>query len=99
MYIAMNRFTLNPGFGEAFEKRWRDRTSNLKQVPGFLRFRLLQLSDTHYSSYAEWESEEAFVAWTQSEAFRKSHAGAAPPEGMFAGPPRLECWQVVLDEA
>ncbi|MEE8394616.1 MAG: antibiotic biosynthesis monooxygenase [bacterium] len=99
MYIAMNRFTLNPGHGEAFEARWRGRESNLKQVPGFIRFRLLKLEDNHYSSYAEWESEQAFSAWTQSEAFRKSHAGPPPPKEMFAGPPKLECWQVVLDES
>ena len=98
MFIAMNRFTLNPGHGEAFEQRWRERESNLKQVPGFILFRLLKLSDTHYSSYAEWENEEAFTAWTQSEAFRQSHGKTPPPQGMFAGPPKLECWEVVLDE-
>ena len=97
MYVVMNRFTLNPGYGEAFEDRWRERESNLKQVPGFLLFRLLKLSDTHYSSYAEWESEEDFTAWTQSEAFRQSHSKASP-EGMFTGPPKLECWHVVLNE-
>lgn len=98
MYIAMNRFTIHPGKGDAFEGAWRERESFLKDVPGFIKFRLLKLDDTHYSSYAEWESEKVFVAWTKSEAFRKAH-GQRMPEGVIAGPPNLECWQVVLDEA
>ena len=96
MYIAMNRFTVNPGTGVQFEQRWRERDSFLREVPGFIKFRLLKLDDTHYSSYAEWESEAAFRDWTTSEAFRKAH-GRRMPEGILAGPPNLECWQVVLD--
>ncbi|MDH5751849.1 MAG: antibiotic biosynthesis monooxygenase [Deltaproteobacteria bacterium] len=99
MYIVMNRFHLNPGQAGAFEKRWRERESHLKQVPGFGLFRLLKLDETHYSSYVEWESEQAFQDWTKSESFRKAHSGAAPAREMFAGPNRLECWQVILNEA
>ncbi|MBI3993543.1 MAG: antibiotic biosynthesis monooxygenase [Candidatus Lambdaproteobacteria bacterium] len=98
MYIAMNRFTLNPGQHEAFERRWRERNSHLKSVPGFIRFRLLKLDEEHYSSYAEWESEQAFVDWTRSEAFRKAHSGGMP-SGVLAGHPRLEFWEVILEDA
>ncbi len=98
MYIAMNRFTIHPGKGDVFEGAWRERESFLKDVPGFIKFRLLKLDDTHYSSSAEWENEEVFVDWTKSESFRKAH-GQRMAEGVIAGPPNLECWQVVLDEA
>ena len=98
MYIVMNRFHLNPGFNEAFEKRWKERQSFLKTQPGFVKFRLLKLDDTHYSSYAEWESEAAFEAWTESEAFRQAHGQGVPPGSLAAGP-KLERWQVILDEA
>jgi heme-degrading monooxygenase HmoA len=97
MYIVMNRFHLNPGMAEAFETLWRERRSYLKEVPGFARFRLLKLDDTHYSYYAEWESEAAFDAWTRSEAFRKAHGQGSPPGALVEGP-KLECWEVVLDE-
>ena len=98
MYVVMNRFTLNPGKSAAFEARWAERQSHLQTVPGFVRFRLLRMDETHYSSYAEWESQGAFEDWTRSEAFRAAHARGAP-EGVMAGPPKLECWEVVLDEA
>ena len=97
MFIAMNRFTIFEKQGEAFENRWRTRQSHLKEVPGFIKFRLLKLDETHYSSYAEWESEEVFVDWTKSEAFRKAHGGGMP-EGVVDGHPKLEFWQVILDE-
>jgi len=99
MYVVMNRFTLNPGHHEAFEDRWRNRESHLKGVPGFIRFRLLRLDETHYSSYVEWTSEAHFVDWTQSEAFRAAHARASLPEGTLAGPNQLERWEVILEQA
>ena len=98
MYIAMNRFTIAQGRGPDFEERWKSRESFLAEVPGFIKFRLLKLNDTFYSSYAEWESEAAFRAWTESEAFRKAH-GQTMPEGVIAAAPQLECWEVVLDGA
>ena len=97
-FIAMNRFTVQPGKGEEFEAQWRERETFLKEVPGFIRFRLLRLDDTCYSSYSEWASEQAFTLWTTSDSFRKAH-GQRMPEGVMAGPPKLECWHVVLEDA
>ena len=97
MYVVMNRFTIHQGKNAEFEGRWRERQSHLSEVPGFIKFRLLKLDETHYSSYAEWESEATFEDWTQSEAFHKAHARGAPT-GVMDGPPRLERWQVILDE-
>ena len=51
----------------------------------------------HQSAYAAWESEAACGAWTQAEAVHKAHAQGAP-SGVTAGPPRLERWEVILDE-
>lgn len=101
MYIAMNHFTIGEGRGAEFEERWRDRTSQLDQVPGFIQFHLVRGEDhedgTHrYASHVLWESEEHFVAWTKSEAFRKAHAGARMPDGMMIGPPRFMGWTVVI---
>ena len=101
MYIAMNRFKVKLGHEGTFEEVWRNRDSHLSEVPGFIRFQLLRGASaeeyTLFSSYAEWESEEAFKGWTQSEAFRKSHAKAGgAPRDIYAGPPHLECFEVVL---
>ncbi|MBW3671199.1 MAG: antibiotic biosynthesis monooxygenase, partial [Acidobacteria bacterium] len=40
MYIAMNHFRIAAGRGEEFEGRWRERTTHLGEVPGFIQFHL-----------------------------------------------------------
>jgi heme-degrading monooxygenase HmoA len=95
MFIAMNRFTVQPGRGADFEQAWRDRDTYLAEVPGFLTFHLLKGEGDVYISHSTWESEAAFAAWTESEAFRKAH-GRRLPEGVLAGPPQFAGFDSVL---
>ena len=100
MYIAMNRFRIAPGREEDFLDIWRNRDSYLDEVPGFKSFHMLQGESredcTVFISHSEWASEDAFRAWTKSEAFRKAHANAKAPEGIYLGPPQFEGYDVVL---
>ena len=100
MFLAMNRFEITPGFEEGFEKVWRERDTYLSEVPGFKEFNLLRGPTTDtctlYASHSVWESREAFVAWTESEAFRKAHAQASAPKGTYLGHPNLETFESVL---
>jgi len=102
MFLAMNRFKIAPGFEEGFENVWRRRDTYLSEVPGFKKFSLLKGPTTDeyalYASHSVWESKEAFVAWTQSEAFRKAHAQANAPKGTYLGHPELETFESVLEE-
>jgi len=102
MFIAMNRFRINQGFEADFEQMWRDRESQLDQVPGFLSFRLLRGPEDGacrlYASHTQWASREHFDAWRQSEAFHKAHAQAKAPQGTYAGAPVFEGFDVVLEE-
>jgi heme-degrading monooxygenase HmoA len=69
-------------------------------VPGFLRFALLRGDEPgSYVSHSSWESRQAFEAWTRSEAFRKAHQQARTPEGVLQGPPRIELFEAVIEEA
>jgi heme-degrading monooxygenase HmoA len=97
VFIAMNRFRVAPGQGATFEAAWRERESHLASVPGFVRFALLKGEEDTYVSHSTWESEAAFVAWTESEAFRKAHSRRLP-EGVLAGPPRFSGYEAVLVE-
>lgn len=99
MYIAMNRFQVNAGREEVFEEIWRTRNSYLDEVPGFRSFSLLRGETrdglTLFVSHSTWESRDAFVAWTESEAFRKAHSDARSPQGTLAGHPVFEGFEVV----
>jgi heme-degrading monooxygenase HmoA len=99
MYIAMNRFHVNAGHEAVFEEMWRRRDSYLAQVPGFETFQLLRGETrdgiTPFLSHSTWESRQAFVAWTESDAFRKAHGDARSPQGTLAGHPVFEGFEVV----
>ena len=100
MFIAMNRFRIVKGQETAFEKVWKDRDSHLDGVPGFKDFKLLRGPEredhTLYASHSVWESEEAFGAWTRSDAFRKAHAQAGDNSALYLGHPEFEGFTVVL---
>lgn len=100
MFIAMNRFKINRGHEDNFEAVWRERETYLDEVPGFKKFHLLKGPSTDeytlYASHSTWESRAAFEAWTESEAFRKAHAGANPSKGTYIGHPQLELFEAVI---
>ena len=100
MFIAMNRFQIAEGQHEDFEGIWRRRQSRLDDVPGFREFHLLRGPTEDgvilYVSHSVWDSRETFEAWTDSDAFRKSHREARAPKGMYLGPPKFEGFEVVL---
>ena len=99
MYIAMNRFRVVKGREADFEAVWTGRESHLKGVPGFREFHLLRgpAMDDHtlYASHSVWESEDAFRAWTRSEAFRAAHAQAGDNRDLYLGPPEFEGFETV----
>ena len=99
MFVAMNRFRINPAFGDDFERIWRERDTYLSEVPGFRSFALLKgpERDDHvlYASHTIWETRAAFEAWTESEHFRKAHAQAKAPKGTYLGHPELELFEAV----
>lgn len=94
MFIAMNRFKVVKGSEADFEHLWASRETRLPTVPGFVEFHLLKGPErddhTLYSSHTVWESEAAFLAWTRSEAFRRSHAGAGGNRPLYLGHPEFE---------
>ena len=100
MYIAMNRFKIAPGKEQAFIDIWKNRDTFLDDVPGFKSFNLVQgpTSDeyTLFASHSVWESEQAFLDWTKSEAFRKAHANARPAKDIYLGPPQFEGFNQAL---
>jgi len=99
MYIAMNRFRVRKGSEQDFETVWKNRESQLDKVPGFVEFRLLRgpADDAHtlYASHTMWRDHDAFVAWTQSEHFRRAHAKAGDHKPPYDGSPQFEGFETV----
>lgn len=99
MYLAMNRFKVKSGEETAFETLWRNRDRRLEKVNGFDGFLLLRggtatdengASYTLYVSHSRWRSEDDFLAWLRSDAFRATHAHVGAHKDMYLGPPDFE---------
>jgi heme-degrading monooxygenase HmoA len=101
MYLTMNRFKVRTGKEAAFEEVWASRDSHLRSVPGFKAFHLMrgpsEEDHTLYASHTAWESEEAFQAWTRSEAFRAAHKGAGGHSDLYLEGPKLEIFETVQE--
>ena len=100
MYIAMNRFKIVKGKEQDFEKIWKERDSHLEGVKGFKKFNLIKGKSeekyTLYASHSEWNTEDDFINWTKSEAFRKAHKGSGKHSGIYIGHPEFEGFRVIL---
>ena len=98
MFVAMNQFSITPGREAEFEEGWRTRESYLGGFDGFIHFALLKGDEAgDYVSHTIWRSREDFLAWTQSDAFRKAHA-TRTAEGVLAGHPRARFYDAVVAE-
>ncbi len=99
MFIAMNRFQVRPGHEEEFERVWRERDSRLKEVPGFVEFRLLRGPENEtfslYASHTLWASRADFEAWSRSDAFREAHRSAGANRRMYLDGPHFEGFDAV----
>ena len=99
MYLTMNRFKVKLGEEAAFEEVWTSRDSHLKSVPGFIAFHLLKGPEKDgyrlYASHTAWESENHFLDWTRSEAFREAHKGAGDNKHLYLESPELEVFETV----
>lgn len=99
MFIAMNRFKVRRGSEADFEAVWLNRETHLAQVPGFIAFHLLRgpERDTYrlYASHSLWASEQHFLDWTRSEAFRNAHRDAGSHKPLYLGPPEFEGFEVI----
>lgn len=100
MITVANRIFVHPEYADQFEERFKNRARQVDQMPGFLRNMVLKPAKPGdpYVVLTLWESQEAFKAWTESEAFKQGHArsGTLPREA-FSGPNQLEVHEVILD--
>lgn len=99
MFIAMNNFKVASGKEKQFEEIWKSRETYLHGVPGFVRFALLRCDQAgEYISHSTWESRDAFIAWTQSEAFVQGHRQGGSLMGVVEGPPLIKLYEAVISQ-
>ena len=82
-----DQFFVSSENGPAFEKRWADRESKLKECDGFISFSMLRRdgkakghgtvevdeSEPTYQSTTIWKDRESFEAWKNGAMFKAAH--------------------------
>lgn len=102
MIVVMNRIPVNPDYAGAFEARFADRAALVDGMDGFVAFRLLRptVPEHPYIVMTFWESNEHFLAWTESDSFKQGHARSGQlPREAFLGHPTLEVMEIIQETA
>lgn len=75
-FVAINVLHVPEEMREKLEERFAARAGEVDKMDGFEAFELLRPASgtDDYLVYTRWESEAAFQAWVESEAFTKGHA-------------------------
>ena len=102
MYVVMNRIEVEPERAETFEAHFggsMERT--LGAVPGLVRSSLLKPArpGQPYVAQMEFDSEESFRGWLQSDAFRaaRGHGPGGGEGNGDAGPgPSVEAYEAIV---
>jgi heme-degrading monooxygenase HmoA len=93
MFIVMNRIPVTEGREQDFEQTFIGRDRAVDKMPGFIDMQVLRPTEGRtYVVLTRWQSQEAFKAWTSSEAFIAAHRKQTP--GLAEGRPSLEAYEV-----
>ena len=68
MIVVANRIRVTKGYEKAFERRFEHRFGAVDHMPGFIRNEVLRpITGDHYIIMTQWETKEAFEAWTRAK--------------------------------
>lgn len=90
-FVVMNNIPVTTEGRPIFEYRFKNRSKQIENEPGFLSIRVLRpLSGNTYIIMTVWENETAFNNWKNSASFKGAHhkqgeeTGGEPQPKIFA---------------
>jgi heme-degrading monooxygenase HmoA len=94
--VVINAITVPPERAAELEARFAARAGEVDGQPGFEGFQLLRPTDGRdvYYVVTQWDSEESFKAWTESQAFSHGHK-ASTEQGPVSTAAELLRFEVV----
>jgi heme-degrading monooxygenase HmoA len=95
--VKINAIEVPEGGGAELERRFAARAQAVDHMPGFEGFELLRpvSGDPRYFVYTKWESEEAFLSWVNSPAFKVGHAQSSGDQRPVGSGSALLSFEVV----
>ena len=103
MVVVFTRFPIKQEYNEEYAKHIKEAAQkhHILEQPGCVEVKLLQPQDVPHSAnnntftiVTGWKDMKSFTDYTQSEAFKESHANM-PSREWFAGKPEVEVYEVI----
>jgi heme-degrading monooxygenase HmoA len=89
-FVVFNNIPVTDEGRPIFEYRFKNRSKQIENEPGFLAIRVLRpLSSNTYIVLTIWENEKAFSNWKNSPSFKGAHKNqeeAQPQPPIFSSP-------------
>lgn len=99
-HVVMNNIPVMDEGKPVFEDRFKQRQNDVNSMPGFRAFRLLKpIKGDTYVVFTQWETEQDFLNWKNSEQFNKSHKDQiSKPPAYFVDRPFVTSYSMVKKE-
>ncbi|WP_300363467.1 antibiotic biosynthesis monooxygenase family protein [Hydrogenimonas sp.] len=103
MVVVLTKFPVKPEHARAYAEHLKEAVSGftIENQPGFRQMRLMMATNMPDNGEGKifvietvWEDMESFAAYTQSDAFKKSHE-KTPPHDWFTGRPSVETYETI----
>ena len=103
MVTVFTKFPIKEEFHKEYEAHLKEAVTKHKmdQQAGYIEMKLLAPQSIPHIGQNNmfiietiWEDMKSFMAYTQSEAFKKSHENM-PPRDWFAGKPEVEVYETI----
>ncbi|WP_457748884.1 antibiotic biosynthesis monooxygenase family protein [Sulfurimonas sp.] len=103
MVTVFTKFPIKEEFKEEYAKHLKEAVvkHEMDKQPGYVAMKLLAPQSIPHMSEnnmfvieTSWEDMKSFMAYTQSDAFKKSHENM-PPREWFAGRPAVEVYESI----
>jgi len=99
-YVVANRVFVKQAFTQEFEQRFKKRSGQINQQPGFVLMEVLkpQSEKTPYVVLTHWQNEQAFHNWVGSDDFKLAHQNPMAKDAFLEGG-GIEQYEVVVSSA
>lgn len=98
-YVMMKHIPVTDDGKPIFESEFKQRANKIEQVPGFCAFRVLRpLHGNTYVLFVQWNNEESYHAWLNSNAYKETYGEGKKPK-YRAGKPFTTTYSMVDWEA
>jgi heme-degrading monooxygenase HmoA len=105
MLVVQNRLIAPTGLGQRIEQGFTHSTTNMKELHGFVSFKLMRAEgqpagveegEILYIAQTIWQDRESYENWRSGDAFARAHSGpnSGPNSPLKSS---LEIFEVVLE--